>query len=807
MVPTIRERLASTGIEGGFVQDSTARELLRAGGYTTGMAVGFIPVARDPTKPIAATLDFLGVGSSTVPVGSAAALAETTERAVRMSDALLIGKESLSTDEDIWEAGRNIALKQVAPRARRMAKEAEDRLRENRRRIKKGEEELDTVTFRPYVNYQKMAQELHETYGVPKNRIRNVFANRGLNLSDDPLEVLAEDRLFSAGDGTGAALNWYDRTLAPVADVIRNKVDARAGGLFEVASETATRRAGQIASTMGKKFQDVIKAVDQDEELFKMFLDVGKRPELMPKIRRKIERATGPEGLKEFDTFLAMSQARNGRARELIFRGDGFDDTFYFHTQKQSADTTWQSLKRSIGTYGKAYTDKPNALKERTRPAAADMTATELARYQNPLVSHMKYLAEQEQLVALAEEFGTRPSMKLDDNIDRFFSEIRSRMIRDGMDKNKARMGAELMRQAYMGAKTAPPPSVRAFMSLSYAGTLAQLKTAVLNLHDIAVAMTDKGVRPTMASLFKSNRAEFGKTLDQMGLGDQSVGEFVRNFDKFMSNPTAMERVAYRAKEAAEVSMAVSQFKRLDRIGKGTVLRATVNKAREAAKDNRLAVEFGDVLTPDQMTRIRPYLKSGYAVKDMPEDVARIVEQMAFTGLGRQQLISSAGRPLNYLRYEILRPLYALTGFAIKQQALLRKNVYDAARKGDYAAAGSYAARYAAFAGLGYGVLNEGREAAFKGEEFNSEDIMVGAADQIAAAITLNKLGDDYGRAKFLEDPVQFVMESVLPPTGLAGAVVKDATDMVFKGEYNAELAKRFPLLGDFYKYYWEDQK
>ncbi len=50
-------------------------------------------------------------------------------------------------------------------------------------------------------------------------------------------------------------------------------------------------------------------------------------------------------------------------------------------------------------------------------------------------------------------------------------------------------------------------------------------------------------------------------------------------------------------------------------------------------------------------------------------------------------------------------------------------------------------------------------------------------------------------------------MESVLPPMGLPGALLQDASDMILKGEYNAKLAQKFPVIGDFYKYYWNADK
>ena len=48
-----------------------------------------------------------------------------------------------------------------------------------------------------------------------------------------------------------------------------------------------------------------------------------------------------------------------------------------------------------------------------------------------------------------------------------------------------------------------------------------------------------------------------------------------------------------------------------------------------------------------------------------------LIEELMFAGLGQQQLISAAGRPAAWARHPNLRPLWALRGFVIKQQALL----------------------------------------------------------------------------------------------------------------------------------------
>ena len=350
-------------------------------------------------------------------------------------------------------------------------------------------------------------------------------------------------------------------------------------------------------------------------------------------------------------------------------------------------------------------------------------------------------------------------------------------------------------------------------MDLAYAGTLAQFKSATLNLHDFFVSALNNGAINTLKSMKGTTLNEFGKTMDELGFSQQAVGEYVRGFEDAIDNPTLGNRLAKKTHGFTKGAMAVSGFRKMDQIGKGGVLRANVEKMRTAAANGKLHSEFSDLAYFDELQKIQPYLAKGMKVREMPADVAQIVEEIAFTALGKQQLISHAGRPLNYLRHPLLRPAYAMTGFAIKQQAMLREGVLNQMARGNYREAGRYAGMYLVYAGLGYAGLNQGREFLFKGDtEAKPEDFAVDALDQMAAAFTLNRLGSEYDRQQAAENPVMFLMTSFLPPGGLAEAAGQDLTQFFqwvqdpHNEDFPDKLAERVPALGDFYKYYMKDE-
>ena len=79
--------------------------------------------------------------------------------------------------------------------------------------------------------------------------------------------------------------------------------------------------------------------------------------------------------------------------------------------------------------------------------------------------------------------------------------------LHDGVDELRGEEARRIMNDAYMGSTMAPHPAIRAFMDLSYAGTLAQFKSAMLNTHDVFVSMVNQGVRPTLKALMQTRRS------------------------------------------------------------------------------------------------------------------------------------------------------------------------------------------------------------------------------------------------------------------------------------------------------------
>ena len=603
-------------------------------------------------------------------------------------------------------------------------------------------------------------------------------------------------------------VNWLENLITPVSDNLSRYVSKGVGAGFDRAIVNATRLGSKLISSHGDDARLLAGISSKNKTLRNMILDIGRKPALIKDIRKLIKKEGGEPALKAFNRYIAMSSARGKEAGHKLYKTDSIDqDIYYFHTNKNAEAV--KDLASSVKT-GDGYEKvAPGAYMDRTRKLTSDMNKKELLEldmYDDPFLSHLKFLTEQDQLLEISKQLRLRPSLGRNGTSTDLFREAEAKMLRDGIPASKAKGGAMMMHSAFVGGKKAPPAFVRGFMSQSYA-VLAQNFSAVLNLHDVPVAMVTQGVKNTLKSVIQSNKGVFGSSLEGMGMGNaQNSGEFVNNIEGFLTNPTSMDKFAKGAEWYTDKALTLSLFKAMDRMGKGVVLRASVNRMQAAAKSGNLHKEFSDVADYRELSRISGYLAKGMNPADMPKDIAEIVTEIAFTQLGKQQLISQSGRSLAYLNNPKMRPLWAMTGFAIKAQALLRKEVFDQVARGNYKEAAGYAARYSLYAGLGYGAIQETRTSLLKNEEFEAENILFGAVDQLGAVVSINKLGDSYSRAKFVDAPVDYILDSLVPPSGTLGGASTTMAAFLFKGEWDDAIVEQTPTLGTWYKSYWRDE-
>lgn len=825
---------------GPAIKSGLGKTVADAIGIGGSMGVGFVGVERAAGTYGNALMDLLGIGMS--QAGATAQMQAQTAKALSSMDAFVLGPKELKTPDAIADEVQRLysqefkkynlpvmdayesSLRAQVGKGRKAKAIAKDEARILRDMIDAGDVLgarramgfygiLDEAALPSLKVSLKDAQDIErnvlktmdQSYGKTADEVRDAVKQVG-NVKIDPVKaVFKNDNAFARVDGTDKRVTWWDKYTLPIADAIRKYVDTKVGGMFERSAETAARMETHIPEILIRPYENLVKFGSEDRELKRFLMDAHRDPQNVLNARARVRQLGGTDAVKQFDEWVNTSELFNGRIRKKLFNAGDTKlrkDDVFFHMEKNTRGKKNDGIPR----IGKSDTEKPSALQERSRKPAALMSDAEVDEYVNPFLSQSKYIADMEHLIQITDNFGLKPGMKFDSTVASFFDHMAKDMTRRGMSEAKAAKASKFMQHHYMGMTHAPNPFIRGLMSLGYAGTLAQPKSATLNLADVAVSMANQGIRPTVQAVFQTTKGQLGKNLTELGIDNaQNVGEFMRQFDKYIQEPGALETFARVSHKVSDFSMLASGFKFLDRTGKGVILRAAVNQAKAAAKNGTLAKTFGDVMTPDELRRIRPYLEKGIAPKDMPKEVQKLVEELAFTSLGKQQLISTAGRPLAYLNNPTLRPAYAMTGFAIKQLAMLRKGVLWNFKKNPGEAA-KYAAKYVALAAGGTSLLNESRESIFQNREFQGEDVLIGTLEQLAAVATMNKVSDPYAVAKMKENPVMFILESLLPPMGLTEAAMKTAGALILGGEWDDEIVKKVPALGDFYKYYWADK-
>ena len=227
--------------------------------------------------------------------------------------------------------------------------------------------------------------------------------------------------------------------------------------------------------------------------------------------------------------------------------------------------------------------------------------------------------------------------------------------------------------------------------------------------------------------------------------------------------------------------MQSSGFSLLDAVGKQKITQMIIQDAVDNV-DN-LSAKWGFYFSKSELSTIAKQIKKhGTDVSSYTGKGAELMEELFFAGLGQQQLISSAGRPLAWSRNPNMRFMWALRGFAMKQLALAHKNIIDNIAKGDNKAAWDYMKRYALFSAGSFGFLNEFRQWIWGDGEFTAGGVLMGFGDQIVSTASINTIGlNDYQWGKMMEEGVAITFVKSLEPlmTSVPRSNIGDAIDAI----------------------------
>jgi hypothetical protein len=442
----------------------------------------------------------------------------------------------------------------------------------------------------------------------------------------------------------------------------------------------------------------------------------------------------------------------------------------------------------------------------------AQYISTGLGRRQSPEEIASYKAAIQEQQEAAQSDRLLRSQMRASENPqvaltpEQFMDALELTLRKKGISDEGAAFARNQITEAIMGQSATPHPLIQAANSTAYALTLAGPLSAVLNLADIPLvgakyggSAVREGAKAVVPGKFK---AVPNVDLEKAGLSNQTFGEFVNIINDQASDSAGwMVNTAEKMRKSADFLMRKSGFAAFDQIGKQGVMRGVLKSAADDAQAGRLADNWSFYFNQAELDIIQSQLKKhGQDWRKYTGKGKELTEELMFAGLGQQQLISAAGRPAAWARHPNLRPLWALRGFVVKQQALALREVVDNIKAGKPEKAAEFLGRYAVYGAGGYAAINEGRQFLFGDGEVSASGIARGYGDAWASLLTANTLGlNDYQFGKIKENGIMLTFaQGLLPITVTRPFDIAGTTIGVIDREYPvARLASELPLFRD----------
>ncbi len=656
------------------------------------------------------------------------------------------------------------------------------------------------------------------------NSIQQADAQRFFDEVDDPSyrkKPLSEAETVGElwGGLKTSFQNFYNQNLRGVSDTIWAEVSPQVGALVQRFDTKALLTINKEFSDLSEQLIPVAKTINESERAKGALLDyaAGKMidPDQMRLLRkeRKRLRASGVKGSREakkmednirssatdrlmselsqdltaeqkviLKRYLAYSYAKNQKLNKKTFGADFSDDLTFLHTRltKEQIKKLKEEQKLTDEQIEGLFDDP--AFKQRTRGSylRGDKDAPNPANYDNPLISDIQRIQRLEQLSQMQDAFKLNIASAVQRNGGRpltpnqLMDELEFKLFERGISPEGSKYTRKQISEMIMGQEKAPHPLIQALNSIAYATTLAGPMSAILNLADIpllgakyggkAVREGIKEADPRMLTPFKKPS---DLDLKEMGLNNQVFGEFVSQLNELQSGGTNwMMKTAKAARQSADFLMRKSGFAAMDVVGKKGVMRGVLTSAADDAKAGRLADNWGFYFNDAELDIIAKQLKAhGTEYSKYTGKGKDLVEELMFAGLGQQQLISAAGRPAGWARNPNLRPLWALRGFVIKQQALALREVVGNIKAGKPDKAAEFMGRYAFYGAGGYAVINEGRQFIFGDGNVSAGGLARGYGDAWASLLTINTLGlNDYQYGQIKQNGLLYTLvEGGLP--------------------------------------------
>jgi hypothetical protein len=648
---------------------------------------------------------------------------------------------------------------------------------------------------------------------------------------------------------TGAFRKFYNDKLTGTSDRLGREVSPEVMGRYQAADETALRIVNKELDGLSEELVPVIKVINESTRAKGVLLDfaagrLGKSFDgSIARLEKELAEELTTEHMATLKRYLSYSSKKNNELNSKVF-GANFGDITYLHTRNRGYRDRLKEQGMTDAEIEKMFEDP--AFEQRTRGSyldEADPRRPDPSEYENPIVSDMRRIFKMQRLAEIQRKFGVRideykagprrqraleqssavvestgelatdpvllsrnAQKAITDPLtpDEFMDALKFTLQKKGISEQGSEFAVREITESIMGQAKTPHPLIQAANSLAYALTLAGPLSAVLNLADIPLVGAKYGSRAVREGMKAAT--PFKKIpnadLKKMGLDNQTFGEFVNIINDQASDASNwMVTTAEKMRNTANFLMKGSGFAAMDQVGKKGVMRGVLRSAADDANAGTLADNWGFYFNKAELDILSSQLKQhGMDWTKYTGKGRELVEELMFAGLGQQQLISGAGRPSAWARHPNLRPLWALRGFVVKQQALALREVMGNIKAGKPEKAAEFLGRYAAYGAGGYAAINEGRQFIFGDGEASFSGAARSYGDAWASLLTANTLGlNDYQFGKIKENGIMMTFaQGLLPiavtrPFDIAGTAIG-----VADREYPvARLASEVPLIRD----------
>jgi hypothetical protein len=794
-IPKLRDKLKGTplDLDQVFVEEPEVRKALRLIGFVgTAGGSGAVQVARDPAKFSSALKDIAGLGMTKAPeavmataLGVAAKETQLTNKIStdikEMTDAYRPQIEVRALTPD----GSGGAVKRVSGgyeyggvRATGNAKEGYNIPGIGRVDSKK---DIKPAIDDQFTAFVKAREQMQVEYNFRKNLQKVDEFTELRSMTDAPKRVT-----FTLGRQANKDVGLSTAAVDTGEDALFYKVSPELGGAVSVAAQSSANKMNIAYDQYLLPITPVIPLWRTNNEAAKAMLDYARG--LKGNSRGEFFNRLAKAGVSSEEI-----KAVNGY---LNFRGNLFKEQRLNIGEEVSVLTdrlhiqTQPTTKKSYATRGrKEYSDIKQDQSRRAlmnRKAATDDMINE---YQNPFLTDFQLLSQNDFLNEIAKRIDVG-TLGVKSPTGREAFESITRRLAEDLPKDVAVRGSRIIEDMVIGSQRPAPAWAQIISNLFYGGTLMSLKSAVLNLHDTFVSPMLNGVSATIRGTKRSLDMRQKSFVDPelSGINRQTQGEFagklVNELNAMADDPSVISRLNRQTSKGLELGMKATLFTGMDRIGKRAVMNSVIENGYDLAKKGEFNKKWGTYFSEaERFTMINAFRKHGKNLEAMSEKELKLMSELAYAGLGQQQLTSVAGRPLAWSNTPALRPLYTLMGFAIVQRSLLRKKVFDAWKDKNQGEAAKNAALYIASAGVGYAVLDEARDYVFSGGEdkvTGGELLFKTLVDQPLSVLTLNKAPtSQYQFYKLTENPLEWAILSITPAGGLVEQGGKAGMDLI----------------------------